>query len=223
MPLDPSYPQARLAYMLEDASPSVVITSEELVEGVPEETLVLALDSAETVAVLAQEPEVNPRDAYRLGALLPDHPVYVLYTSGSTGQPKSVVGLHRGTLNRLTWMWQTYPFVPGEACCHKTSFNFVDSVWEIFGPLLQGIPLVLISSNDQEDVEVFLGLLSKHHVTRIVLVPSLLHTLMETSTDFRCALPCLKHWISSGESLSTSILEKFEDKLPEGFLGMLPN
>ena len=69
---------------------------------------------------------------------------YVIYTSGSTGIPKGVVALHRGALNRFAWMWKIYPFGTDEKSCQKTSLNFVDSVWEIFGALLQGVPTVLI-------------------------------------------------------------------------------
>jgi len=68
----------------------------------------------------------------------------VIYTSGSTGAPKGVLGLHRAALNRFSWMWKTYPFSPGEKTCQKTSLSFVDSVWEIFGALLQGVPTVII-------------------------------------------------------------------------------
>jgi non-ribosomal peptide synthetase component F len=66
----------------------------------------------------------------------------VLYTSGSTGTPKGVVGTHRGALNRFAWMWQAFPFGADEVCSQKTALNFVDSVWEIFGPLLQGVTAV---------------------------------------------------------------------------------
>ena len=41
-------------------------------------------------------------------------------------------------------MWTTFPFAPNEVCCQKTDIGFVDAIWEIFGPLLQGIPLAII-------------------------------------------------------------------------------
>ena len=89
--------------------------------------------------VIAQESDKNPNSSVRA-----DNPAYLIYTSGSTGTPKGVLGLHRGAVNRFHWMWQTYPFKAHEICCQKTSLSFVDSVWEIFGPLLQGIPTVII-------------------------------------------------------------------------------
>ena len=65
--------------------------------------------------------------------------VYIIYTSGSTGTPKGVVGLHRGIINRCSWMWQTYPFGKNEVCCLIAKISFVDSIWQMFGPLLRGI------------------------------------------------------------------------------------
>ena len=79
-----------------------------------------------------------------VGRIGPDNAAYVIYTSGSTGTPKGVIGLHRGAVNRLNWMWRAYPFREGEVCCQKTYLSFVDSVWEIFGPLLQGVPMVIV-------------------------------------------------------------------------------
>ena len=67
-----------------------------------------------------------------------DNAAYLLYTSGSTGRPKGVIGVHRATLNALTWMWQTYPYASHEVCCQKTSISFGDSIQELLGPLLQG-------------------------------------------------------------------------------------
>ena len=86
-----------------------------------------------------------------------DQIAYVLYTSGSTGTPKGVLGSHRAMLNRFAWMWQTYPFEEDEVCCQRASFNFVDLVWELFGPLLQGIRMVIISDEAQKDPILYLS------------------------------------------------------------------
>jgi len=63
---------------------------------------------------------------------------YVIYTFGSTGTPKGVPGLHRGAVNRFAWMWEAIPFEAGEVCRQKTWLSFVDSILELFGPLLRG-------------------------------------------------------------------------------------
>jgi non-ribosomal peptide synthetase component F len=78
----------------------------------------------------------------------PHNLAYVIYTSGSTGKPKGVLIDHYVMLNRFSWMWNRYPFGEGEIACHKTSLNFVDAIWEIFGPLLKGIKAHSYSSDN---------------------------------------------------------------------------
>ena len=92
---------------------------------------------------------------------------YVIYTSGSTGTPKGVVGLHRGAVNRFAWMWCTYPFQANEMSCIETSLSFVDSVWEVFGPLLKGIPSIIIPDQMVKDPRL-IKTLADNHVTRII-------------------------------------------------------
>ena len=98
-------------------------------------------------------------------------------------------------------MWRTFPFVPGEVCCQKTSLSFGDSIWEIFGPLLRGVPLVIIPDEAAKDPQQLVELLATHSVTRIVLVPSLLRVLLEQEVSLAQQLPRLKYWTCSGEAL----------------------
>ena len=132
---------------------------------------VLYLD-AEAEAITQHSIE-NPMVDVSLDAV-----AYVTYTSGSTGTPKGVQGLQRGAVNRFNWMWRVYPFQPGEVCCQKTYLSFVDSVWEIYGPLLQGVPIVIIPDPILKDDRLLIQTLADYQVTRIVLAPSLLRVLL---------------------------------------------
>jgi len=212
IPLDPAYPRQRLAFMLSDAQPAVLLSQERLVERLPEHSAqVVCLDSDwHSIAHNSQE---NP-----VSTLKANNQAYVIYTSGSTGKPKAVVGLHQGAVNRFHWMWQTIPFTAGEVCCQKTSLNFVDSVWEIFGPLLQGIPTVIVPDRVVKDLQQFVATLASNHVTRLVVVPSLLRVLLNTYTDLQLRLPQLKLWISSGEALSIDLLVQFRQNLADSTL-----
>src|SRR5262245_40628452 len=69
-----------------------------------------------------------------------DDTLYVLYTSGSTGQPKGVPGIHRAVARRLRWQQAAYRYGPGEVASARTPLGFVDSVAEIFAPLAFGVP-----------------------------------------------------------------------------------
>ncbi|MDF5706500.1 MAG: amino acid adenylation domain-containing protein [Nostoc sp. S4] len=212
VPLDPAYPASRLAFMLSDSQVPVLLTQQQLVAKLPEhQAQVVCLDTDWNI--IAQQSQDRPLSISEVENL-----AYVIYTSGSTGQPKGVFGLHRGAVNRFHWMWQNYPFVKGEVCCQKTSLNFVDSVWEIFGPLLQGIQTLIVPDNILKDPQQFIATLTHNNVTRLVLVPSLLRVLLNTSSVLQLQLPKLKLWISSGEALSIDLLEQFRQSLPDSTL-----
>ena len=140
---------------------------------------------------------------------------YAVYTSGSTGTPKAVVATHRACMNRFAWMWRTYPFAPEEICAQRTSLSFVDSVWEIFGPLLQGVPIAIISDDSVRSPEEFVWNLRTHRVSRVVVVPSLLESLLEFGPDLQTHLPDLRLCVSSGEALSYGLYERFRTALPQ--------
>ena len=129
LPLDPGYPAQRLHFMLADAEAKIVLTQEKFSPLVAVSTKMLFVDPGRRGI---SPPAKNFKSDARA-----DSPAYVIYTSGSTGTPKGVVGLHRGAVNRFSWMWKTFPFRPDEKSCQKTPLSFVDSIWEIFGALLK--------------------------------------------------------------------------------------
>ncbi|SRR5258706_1724109 len=93
----------------------------------------------------------------------------------------------KALMNRIDWMHEIYLFARGEVACCKTSIGFVDSVWEMLGPLLAGVPIVIIP--DKLDPEAFISLFEQHGVTRIVLVPTLLRVLLDYAPDLGRRLP----------------------------------
>ena len=140
---------------------------------------------------------------------------YILYTSGSSGVPKAVKGTYRGMLNRLYWGWDTYPYEVNEVCCQKTSLGFVDSLFEITGPLLQGIPLVIVNQMTLRDPFAFIQLLNKQKISRLTVVPSFLRMLLEAMKDDRRQTASLKSIVCSGEALSADIVNAFFRILPK--------
>ena len=212
VPLDPSYPKGRLAFMLQDSGISVLLTKKRLSETLPEHgAKVIYLDS--DWKLIAKESDKN----FDSGATL-NNLAYAIYTSGSTGRPKGVLGLHQGAINRFTWMWQTYPFEAGEVCCQKTSISFVDSIWEIFGPLLKGIKSVIVPDDAVKEPRRFIEYLADEEITRVVMVPSYLRVMLDTHSDLQKRLPKLQFWISSGEILSKELCQRFYEKMPQRLL-----
>ena len=225
VPLDPAYPKERLRFMLEDAQVSVLLTQEKLVED--RGWRVLDGDPRSSILDPRLEPVYLDRDTPIIERQRPDNPnnqvdsenlAYVIYTSGSTGAPKGVLGLHRGAVNRMAWMWKAYPFAGPEKNCLKTSSSFVDSVWEIFGALLQGVPTYIINDDTAKDPRALIKTLAEHRVTRIVLVPSLLRAILEGQPNLHEDLPRRMIWTSSGEPLPIGLVDRFESCLPNCLL-----
>lgn len=209
VPLDATYPVERLAFMLADSGARILLTQRALaghVGAAGVETICL-----EDVATQGDEANVAVPAS-------PDQLMYIAYTSGSTGVPKGVDVTHRATVNRFQWMWDAYPFAAGEVACQKTVLSFVDSVWELFGPLLRGVPTVVIADPVVKDPVTLVRVLSESRVSRFVLVPSLLRVLLAAIPDLRERLPLLRLWVSSGEALSTELAEEFRVRMPHAVL-----
>jgi amino acid adenylation domain-containing protein len=210
VPLDVSYPKERVAYVLEDSQARVLLTQEKSRSRLPAtHCRLIALDT--DWDKIDAENAANPRIEVNAA-----NAAYIIYTSGSTGKPKGVVGLHGATVNRLEWMYRRYPFAADEVCCQKTPLSFVDSIWEIFGPLLHGVPLVILPDNVVKDVNRFIDALNDARVTRLVLVPSLLRAMLETGAAER--LSRLKWWTCSGEALTPVLVRRFQEQLPNAAL-----
>src|SRR5262249_3928373 len=101
-----------------------------------------------------------------------------------------------------------------DVCCQKTSLSFVDSVWEMFGPLLRGVPTVIIPAEAVKDMNELIGTLAVNRVTRLVLVPSLLRALLESHLELVKELPKFQFWVSSGEACPVELLRRFKDAMP---------
>lgn len=198
VPLDPDYPADRLRLMLEDARPEVVLGR--LSAGIAADEGTATVDISQAALLDAAVPDVAPANAGR-----PDDLAYVIYTSGSTGGPKGIMVSHGAILSRFRWMWETFPFTPGEVCSAKTSLGFTDSVWELLGGLLAGVPTAIASEETGRDPAALYAFVERHAVTRLVVVPSLLAALVSERRATGRPLSRLEVLTSSGEALSSDL------------------
>jgi amino acid adenylation domain-containing protein len=209
VPLDILNPSHRLKLLLDDAACEVILTHRGLRSALPGNAKAISIDD---LALMGSSPCRSGGDRSS------EDLAYIIYTSGSTGVPKGVEASHRAAINRFEWMWRTYPFCADETCCHKTPLGFVDSVWEIFGPLLGGVRAVIVPDEFLRDIDLFVALLARHEVTRIVTVPSLLRALLGVIPDLAARLPKLTLWSTSGEALSAELVCRFREALPSATL-----
>ena len=212
VPLDPSYPEERLAFMLQDAQLSVVLTQADLKSRfINDGIAVICLDS-EWPMIAQYGCDNLPSET------TPDQVAYLLYTSGSTGNPKGVLGVHRAVINALAWMWQAYPFASDDVCCQKTSISFGDSIQELFGPLLRGVSTVFVPQGVLIDLPRFVQTLAAYGVTRVILVPSLLRAMLDAFDNLEALLPKLRLWFAGGEMLPSDLSQRFRAYLPQSRL-----
>lgn len=148
----------------------------------------------------------------------PDDAAWVIFTSGSTGSPNGVVGTHGALVNRLSWMWDRWPYEPGERSCLRSSTAFVDALWELFGPLLAGTPTVVLPPEAATDPSVLVASLAAEQISRIVLVPSLLAVVLDEVNRSGVALDALRVCTSSGEAISRELVRRFHELLPHATL-----
>src|SRR5581483_4010168 len=203
----PGYPQERLRYILADAGVGVVVTQGRLLAAL-EPTSVSRVVLDEQWQAIAHRPRCAPKSCVRAQNL-----AYVIYTSGSTGRSKAVAAEHGGMVNRLLAQDQIDAYVVDDVCYQKTSISFVDSLCEILGPLVSGLPLVIVPSGPAMDVNELARQLQRERVTRLISVPSLARELIGLRGASQ-VLDGLRHWSLSGEALSQELLQELHASLP---------
>jgi nonribosomal peptide synthetase protein BlmIV len=204
--LDPAHPDARLADVLADARPRLVVTAAALRHRCAPDGTVLVLDRDPLVD--RESPARRPRAGH------PDAVANLVHTSGSHGRPKTVLGTHRGLVNRIRWQQRVSPAADDDVCVARTAVSFVDSVAETFAPLVSGVPLVVLRDDDTADPARMVDVLRRCRATRIVVVPSLLGMLLDDVPDLSRRLPALRTWVTSGETLTTEAVRRFHRALP---------
>ncbi|MFE2431940.1 amino acid adenylation domain-containing protein [Streptomyces sp. NPDC059373] len=209
VPVDPEYPVDRIAYVLADAAPEVVVCSGRVAGG----SSWVVWDDEATVAEVASCSGA-PLDV-SVGS---GHPAYVIYTSGSTGRPKGVVVSHGAIVNRLLWMQDTFPLSGDDRVLQKTPTGFDVSVWELFWPLIVGAGLVVARPGGHRDPAYLVDVVERRGVTVTHFVPSMLNAFLQEVRPGDCA--GLRRVICSGEALPADAVEEFHALLGAGLFNL---
>jgi len=214
LPLDPSYPEDRILFMLEDSAVDLVLTQESLkhvlthsdVESHDVSSLKFICPDKEA-ELISQNSEEVPNIQ-----LDPENLAYVLYTSGSTGEPKGVEISHRALSNHMKWMSDEFPLLPDDRVLQKTPLGFDASVWEFWAPLMSGAQLILAIPGGHTDTAYLAETVAQSNITILQVVPTILDALLE-EPEIRNAKG-LRRVFAGGEMLTPILQEKFFKCLP---------
>ncbi len=208
LPLDPAYPAERLNYMVQDSGvrhvlgdsqkqplPGPVYLSLKPVEELPAET------APSTVPITAEDT------------------AYLIYTSGSSGEPKGVEISH-GNLSHSLQARHRYYTKPVHAYLMLSSLSFDSSVAGIFWTLSQGGQLVLPPAGDELDMQALLALMTQHAVSHGLSLPSLYSALLDSASEaqLESLQKTLTTWIVAGEACSPSVVDKHDQHFPSATL-----
>ncbi|HHT0893855.1 TPA: enterobactin non-ribosomal peptide synthetase EntF [Klebsiella variicola subsp. variicola] len=202
LPLDTGYPDDRLRMMLEDARPSLLITSED--------QLARFSDIPGLESLCYQQPLAAGDDA-PLALSKPDHTAYIIFTSGSTGRPKGVMVGQTAIVNRLLWMQDRYPLSAQDVVAQKTPCSFDVSVWEFWWPFIAGAQLVMAEPEAHRDPQAMQQFFARYGVTTTHFVPSMLAAFVASlDADSVAACRTLRRVFCSGEALPTELCREWE-------------
>ena len=211
LPLDPEWPEERLAFVLEDSAPLALFVNGRTLDS--SRVLASSVHMINIDADATPWPEVNSSNPVpeSLG-LQVNNLAYVIYTSGSTGMPKGVMNEHQGVVNRLLWMQAAYRLGSNDAVLQKTPYSFDVSVWEFFWTLHAGARLVIASPEGHKDPIYLLNTIISKGITTLHFVPSMLKAFL----SYHCNdIPeALRMVFCSGEALPVGLVDDFYARFP---------
>lgn len=208
LPLDPSYPRDRLAFMLDDSSVQIVVSRTGLEECLPlQQRELVRLDDASNAWKNSEYEKALGPEEVRL-----DDRAYVIYTSGSSGRPKGVAITHGNLASSTAARWSYY-HNPLENYLLLSSFSFDSSVAGIFWTLSQGGALVLPEQGTESDPIAVASAIEEHSVTHVLGLPTMWDAILRHA-DTR-TLVSLSDVVVAGEECPVDVVNRHVETLPD--------
>lgn len=206
MPVDPSHPAQRIAAILAQARPSVILADRETSTLAPRQWPALLCDAGDWHGPRQDE----PTDADRLEPLTPQSPAYIIHTSGSTGAPKGVVVSHAALANLAAARQGHDPIGPGDRVLATLSVSFDVSIGQLVTPLLSGATVVVADDAGALAGPEFWSLMARESITSLNSGPAFLDAMLDTPPP---AL-ALRRLILGGEPFPVALARRLRAALP---------
>ncbi len=205
VPLDPGYPVDRLAYMIQEAQPAVLLTKERSAVELPASASQITYLDTDRLAI---ELHSSGTPGSNVG---PENLAYIIFTSGSTGKPKGVMVSHRALCNRLLWTQRVCPLTTADRVLARAAFAFDGSLRELLWPLAAGAQVVMAQTGQHRDASALAQLICEKQISHAYLSVSLLSVLLEDRNVDGCS--SLRGITSGGEALLPELVERIVDRL----------
>ncbi len=205
LPLDPAYPRQRIAFILEDAAPAVVLTEAKLRGALPESSAPLVLlEEALIAQTVSEQTLLTASGGASRDRLALDRLAYVIYTSGSTGKPKGVAIRHRSVTNLLNSMARLLGTAPSDVVLATTTISFDIAGLELFLPLISGARVAIVSREIASDGWRLARTIEESDVTIMQATPATWQMLLLTGWTGKGGLKM----VCGGEALPATVAEK---------------
>lgn len=201
VPLDPAYPQERLAFMIEDAQLSVLLTESDLIAVLPDHDNIVCLDTDWQAIALC--PETNPNST-----VTPENLAYTIYTSGSTGQPKGVQICHSAVVNFLTSMSQKPGLDTHDVLLAITTISFDIAALELYLPLIVGAKIILVNQEIASDAAQLIKAIAQSGATVMQATPATWRLLLAAGWQGNSELKILCGGEAMPRNLANQLLKR---------------
>ena len=203
VPIDPTFPADRIAHMMDDAGPKLVVASD---------STLAALSSWKDVCLSFDEVRDKMKKSDSSNVIISDTRAadlaYIIYTSGSTGRPKGVEANHGALCNLLLSMQREPGCGPGDRLLAVATVSFDMSILDLFLPLVSGATAVIAQTSDLRDPSALLELMERHAITMIQATPSFFQMLLNGGWQGN---PRLAKILTAGEPISRRLMVRLLD------------
>lgn len=194
VPIDPLYPEERIAHMIKTADLEFILSSSPMQSNIAIPIIDIAYSNYE-----------NCEKTYTAKPIQPHDNLYVIFTSGSTGTPKGLTLTHQNMVNLICFEKRSYDFLSeGNKILQFATMSFDVSYQEIFSALLSGATLVLIDEIKRKNMDLLVDYIVSHYITVLFIPPAYLRLLVEEDKNVALLSSTVKHIITAGESLLIS-------------------